>query len=82
MDVHHVVKRSLGGPDDPSNMVLLCRFPCHEQTDWPYSRGKLVIRALGGERFIGAIVQAPDKVTGKDREVQLLTMAARELDRT
>lgn len=50
LDPHHIVKRSLGGADDPSNIVALCR-PCHDQTDWPTDKGRLVILAFGSERF-------------------------------
>ena len=28
-DVHHVVRRSQGGTDDPANLKWLCR-PCHQ----------------------------------------------------
>ena len=28
-DVHHVVRRSQGGSDDPANLKWLCR-PCHQ----------------------------------------------------
>ena len=50
VDHHHVVKRSQGGPTDPDHVVALCRT-CHERTDFPYSRGRLVIEALGAEQF-------------------------------
>ena len=50
LDPHHVVKRSQGGADDPSNLVALCR-PCHAQTDWSMDRGRLIIELLGAERF-------------------------------
>ena len=47
LDVHHVVKRSQGGSDfDLDRLVALCRW-CHEQTDAPFERGRLVITALG-----------------------------------
>ena len=44
LDVHHVVKRSAGGADDPGNpmagepgnLIPLCRH-CHEATDFPTS---------------------------------------------
>lgn len=41
-DPHHVVKKSAGGADHESNVVGLCRRH-HEQTDWPYAKGRLVI---------------------------------------
>ena len=50
LDVHHVIKRSQGGADTPDNGIALCRV-CHEQTDWPYAKGRLVITALGDGRF-------------------------------
>ena len=50
IDVHHVVKRSQGGEDTPSNCLALCR-PCHDATDRPRGSGRLVIRAHGEERF-------------------------------
>jgi 5-methylcytosine-specific restriction endonuclease McrA len=43
LDLHHVTKRSQGGPDTLANLVPLCR-PCHDATD--YASGtwrKLVI---------------------------------------
>ena len=80
LDPHHVQKRSAGGADSKDNVLALGRA-CHNHTDAAYSsrRGRLVIRALGGERFIGAVVQAPDKATGQAREAQLLRMAEQAL---
>src|SRR5258706_6337239 len=42
---HHVVKRSQGGPDTEFNVIMLCR-PCHESTDFPTGRGRLMIAAF------------------------------------
>jgi len=57
LDVHHVVKRSQGGSDfDLDRLVALCRW-CHEQTDAPYERGRLVVTALGGGQHRFAIVK-------------------------
>jgi hypothetical protein len=51
LDVHHVIKRAQGGSDfDLNALVALCRS-CHEQTDAPYDRGKLVITPLGLGQF-------------------------------
>src|SRR5262249_18073352 len=51
LDVHHVVKRAQGGSDfDLNQLVALCRW-CHDQTDAPYERGRLVVTALGGGQF-------------------------------
>src|SRR5262249_19537185 len=51
LDVHHVMKRSQGGSDfDLENLVALCRW-CHDQTDAPYERGRLVVTALGAGHF-------------------------------
>ncbi len=51
LDVHHVVKRSQGGSDfDLDRLVALCRW-CHDQTDAPYERGRLVVTALGDDQF-------------------------------
>ncbi len=51
LDVHHVVKRSQGGSDfDLDQLVALCRW-CHDQTDAPYERGRLVVTALGDDQF-------------------------------
>jgi 5-methylcytosine-specific restriction endonuclease McrA len=51
LDVHHVVKRSQGGSDfDLDLLVALCRW-CHDQTDAPYLRGRLVATALGDGQF-------------------------------
>ncbi len=57
LDVHHVVKRSHGGSDvDLDQLVALCRW-CHDQTDAPYERGRLVVTALGGDQFRFDIVR-------------------------
>ena len=51
LDVHHVVKRAQGGPDlDPDNLVALCRA-CHDQTDAPFIKGRLIVLAMGGGVF-------------------------------
>src|SRR6266436_3322292 len=51
LDVHHVVKRSQGGSDfDLDQLVALCRW-CHDQTDAPYERGRLVVTAMGHGQF-------------------------------
>jgi len=51
LDVHHVVKRSQGGSDfDLDQLVALCRW-CHDQTDAPYERGRLVVTILGDGQF-------------------------------
>jgi hypothetical protein len=57
LDVHHVVKRSQGGSDfDLDLLVALCRW-CHDQTDAPYKRGRLVVTALGAGQFTFEVVQ-------------------------
>ena len=61
-DVHHVQKRSQGGTGHPDNLIALCRH-CHDRTDWPYVRGRLVITPLGQERFACAILYAASKFT-------------------
>jgi 5-methylcytosine-specific restriction endonuclease McrA len=49
--VHHVVKRSQGGSDfDLDLLVALCRW-CHDQTDAPYERGRLLVTTLGDGQF-------------------------------
>ena len=54
---HHVVKRSQGGSDfDLDLLVALCRW-CHDQTDAPYERGRLVVTALGAGQFTFEVVQ-------------------------
>lgn len=53
LEVHHVVKRSQGGPDHEDNLTVLCRA-CHVQTDAPYPAGRLVITPQGGGRFLYA----------------------------
>jgi hypothetical protein len=63
LDVHHVVKRSQGGSDfDLNRLVALCRS-CHDQTDAPYSRGRLVITPLGLGAFRFEMVQRAGKWT-------------------
>ena len=57
LDVHHVIKRAQGGSDfDLNTLVALCRS-CHEQTDAPYARGKLVVTPLGLGQFTFEVVQ-------------------------
>ena len=57
LDVHHAVKRSQGGSDfDLSLLVALCRW-CHDQTDAPYERGRLVVIASGAGQFTFEVVQ-------------------------
>src|SRR5207244_5956209 len=57
LDVHHVVKRSQGGSDfDLDLLVALCRW-CHDQTDAPYERGRLIVTALGAGEFTFEVVQ-------------------------
>lgn len=52
LDVHHVIKRSRGGSDfDLDHLVALCRA-CHDQTDAPWVKGRLVITPLGGGRCV------------------------------
>ena len=45
------MKRSQGGSDfDLSLLVALCRW-CHDQTDAPYERGRLLVTTLGDGQF-------------------------------
>ena len=60
LDCDHVVNRSQKRDDSPSNAVLLCRRH-HEDKVRPYSQGRLVITALGRERFCFEVVYAADK---------------------
>ncbi len=61
LDVHHVTKRAQGGSDfDLDGLVALCR-PCHEWTDAPYVRGRLVVTPLGAGRFTFALVRGTGK---------------------
>ena len=56
LDVHHVMKRSQGGSDfDLDHLAALCRW-CHDQTDAPYERGRLVVTALGAGQFTFEVV--------------------------
>lgn len=61
LDVHHVVKRSQGGSDfDLDQLAALCRW-CHNQTDAPYERGRLLVSALGAGQFAFEVVQRARK---------------------
>src|SRR6059036_4380185 len=63
LDVHHVVKRSQGGSDfDLDLLVALCRW-CHDQTDAPYERGRLVVTALGDGQFRFDVVELAARKT-------------------
>ena len=56
---HDVVKRSQGGSDfDLDQLVALCRW-CHDQTDAPYERGRLVVTSLGAGQFTFEVVVGP-----------------------
>ena len=59
-DPHHVVKRSAGGADVPSNVIHLCR-PCHDRTDAPFALGRLVIETWGAGVFVCSVVTKADK---------------------
>jgi hypothetical protein len=49
--------RPPGGSDfDLDLLVALCRW-CHDQTDAPYERGRLVVTALGAGQFTFEVVQ-------------------------
>jgi HNH endonuclease len=64
LDVHHVVKRSQGGSDFDLNwLVALCRS-CHEHTDAPYARGKLLVTPLGLGAFRFEVVERSGQGTG------------------
>jgi hypothetical protein len=57
LEVHHVIKRAQGGSDfDLNALVALCRS-CHEQTDAPYARGKLVVTPVSLGQFTFEVVQ-------------------------
>ena len=61
LDVHHIVKRSQGGSHDPDwNLIALCR-PCHDRTDAPYSKGRLVITPIGMGFYRHEVFVARDK---------------------
>ena len=63
LDVHHVVKRSQSGSDfDLDQLVALCRW-CHDQTDSPYERGRLVVTALGDGQFRFGVVKLAARTT-------------------
>src|SRR5207244_11740410 len=72
LDVHHVVKRSQGGSDfDLDLLVALCRW-CHDQTDAPYERGRLVVTALGAGQFTFEVVQ---RAAGRTSPARVPTFA-------
>jgi 5-methylcytosine-specific restriction endonuclease McrA len=51
LDVHHVLKRAQGGSDfDLDRLVALCRR-CHDLTDAPYIKGRLVVTSLADGAF-------------------------------
>src|SRR5205809_1621312 len=57
----HIVKRAQGGSDvDLDNLVALCRA-CHDQTDAPFSKSRLVVRGLGAGIFTFDLVHAVSK---------------------
>jgi len=61
LDVHHVLKRAQGGSDfDLDQLAALCRM-CHERTDAPYARGRLVVTPRGTGRFLFVLVRGIEK---------------------
>jgi 5-methylcytosine-specific restriction endonuclease McrA len=57
LDVHHLIKRAQGGSDfDLDQLVAVCRR-CHEQTDAPYGRRRLLVVGLGAGRFHFQVVE-------------------------
>jgi hypothetical protein len=69
LDVHHVIKRAHGGSDfDEDFLVALCRA-CHDRTDAPYRRVRLVIRAMGYGVFRFEYVWAADKWAVREERV-------------
>ena len=59
-DPHHVKPRSLGGEDSAGNVIWICRFH-HEQVDFPFKKGRLVIVPTTAGRFAWRIVYAENK---------------------
>jgi 5-methylcytosine-specific restriction endonuclease McrA len=59
-DCHHVVKRSQGGEDDPSNVIAICRV-MHDLTDRALALGRLVIEPQGNQRFVSRVDVKPSK---------------------
>ena len=33
LEVHHIIPKSKGGTDDPTNLITLCKY-CHDREDW------------------------------------------------
>ncbi len=65
LDAHHILKRAQGGSDfDLDHLVALCRA-CHDRTDAPYARGRLVVTPLGAGRFAFALVRGVGKGAGE-----------------
>ena len=64
LDPHHVQKRSQGGADHLDNLAALCRR-CHDLTDAPYAKGRLVVTPLGGQRFRFVRVWVADKFVAR-----------------
>ncbi len=62
LDVHHVVKRSQRGSDFAlDQLVALCRW-CHDQTDAPWERGRLVVTPRGNGQFTFGVVRRTQSV--------------------
>ena len=66
MEIHHVVKRSQGGTDEPSNLLRLCQRH-HAVTDSAYAVGRLVVTRLGEQRFLFEEVWALSKWDARAR---------------
>lgn len=64
---HHHTRKPRRRFHDPDHVIAICRTH-HDRCDFPYARGRLVIRGLGAGVFECAIVTAPDKFTYRHQE--------------
>jgi len=58
--------RRRGSDFNLDQLVALCRW-CHDQTDAPYERGRLVVTALGAGQFRFEVVQRAGRGTPQAR---------------
>jgi len=60
-----------GSDFDLDLLVVLCRG-CHDQTDAPYERGRLVVTALGDAQFRFDVVKLAARKTAARNEPRIL----------
>ena len=79
LDHHHLVPRALGGADDESNLITLCR-PCHgkwHKTEWALGHDELIKTGLRRAVAAGVRLGRPEvDANAKAKAIKLLRAGA------